>query len=390
MFITLSSCDVNEPKKDKPKPEGYQEDIPWPSLADSPWPMYHHDPQSSGRSKFIGPSSGLIEWEYRNKNKYLVSGIIVDKDSGIYAAYENDGLIILNYKGEEINKISIGATASSSTPIITKNGDIIFFTLDGVYSVTKNANTNWKYIDQGQKNMGANIDKEGNIFYINREKHKLIELSNEGKVLWEYYDKKFNTNSIITISTDAKYLYICSSGYLFSLDIEAKLKIWEYQNVTSEWNILDSQGNIYFIEQDKSIKNRYSFTSLNKSAKLRWKFEFSAPDEHSLDFQQATIDKNGNLYFGADTLFSVTFKGKLRWKYALTGKVLTPLVCDNYNIFMIDFNQPGSFNLTKINTVGNVVFEIKNIRSDFGSSPALSYNKLIIPSGNDETIYSIK
>lgn len=29
-----------------------QYDIVWESLADSPWPMFHHDPQSTGRSKY--------------------------------------------------------------------------------------------------------------------------------------------------------------------------------------------------------------------------------------------------------------------------------------------------------------------------------------------------
>ena len=54
-LLLLTACE-DEVIQSPPKPPGYQEDIPWPSLADSPWPMNHHDPQSSGRSKFIGPS----------------------------------------------------------------------------------------------------------------------------------------------------------------------------------------------------------------------------------------------------------------------------------------------------------------------------------------------
>ena len=34
---------------ESPKPPGYQEDIPWPSLADSPWPMFYGNPQNNGR-----------------------------------------------------------------------------------------------------------------------------------------------------------------------------------------------------------------------------------------------------------------------------------------------------------------------------------------------------
>jgi len=39
-----------------------QSHIEWPSLADSPWPMYRHDPQSTNRSQFQGPQTGIPEW----------------------------------------------------------------------------------------------------------------------------------------------------------------------------------------------------------------------------------------------------------------------------------------------------------------------------------------
>lgn len=32
-----------------------QVDIPWQTLADSPWPMIKHDPQLTGRSPYKGP-----------------------------------------------------------------------------------------------------------------------------------------------------------------------------------------------------------------------------------------------------------------------------------------------------------------------------------------------
>jgi len=50
-----------------------QTDIPWSSLADTPWPMHHHDPQSTGRSNYSGPQNGII-----SKKVYVgmsVSGI---------------------------------------------------------------------------------------------------------------------------------------------------------------------------------------------------------------------------------------------------------------------------------------------------------------------------
>ena len=39
---------------------GQQTAVAWPGLADTPWPMNHHDPQSTGRSPLLGPASGAI------------------------------------------------------------------------------------------------------------------------------------------------------------------------------------------------------------------------------------------------------------------------------------------------------------------------------------------
>ena len=39
-----------------------QQHIPWPSLADSPWPVLRGDMQATGRSKFVGPSTNNFIW----------------------------------------------------------------------------------------------------------------------------------------------------------------------------------------------------------------------------------------------------------------------------------------------------------------------------------------
>ena len=39
-----------------------QKHIPWPSLADSPWPFIRGDMQATGRSQFVGPSTNNILW----------------------------------------------------------------------------------------------------------------------------------------------------------------------------------------------------------------------------------------------------------------------------------------------------------------------------------------
>jgi hypothetical protein len=390
-FLITTSCDLTDPKKDNPKPEGYQEDIPWPSLADSPWPMHHGNPQSNGRIKFNVLINGSINWEFKNPNKYIVAGVAISSDSLIYVVYENEGLVILDKNGNEKQKFSGDFISSQTTPLITYLGDIIFFTLDGVYSVKKSGVINWKFDNSGQKSLGANIDKEGNIYYLNKSSKKLIVLNSlTGEMLWEYFDNRFNGNSVLTISPDGKNVYLNASKYLFAFDISTKDVKWTYQDVFSDWNFIDSQGNIYFIAESPNNNEKFLFTSLNQTGNLRWSFNFMPASFYVPQFAQATIDRQGNVYFVSDTLFSISFNGKLNWKKKIDGKVVTPLICDNYNIYYEEFTDPGSFNFIKIDNKGNAVFEIKNIQQNFGESPAIGFNQIIIPSGNDENVYSVK
>ena len=55
LIFVLISCKETPREPEKKEDISSQVDIPWPSLADTPWPMFHHDPQSTGRSKYAGP-----------------------------------------------------------------------------------------------------------------------------------------------------------------------------------------------------------------------------------------------------------------------------------------------------------------------------------------------
>lgn len=80
LMLLLMSCKENPTTpSEPPKPPGYQEDIPWPSLADSPWPMNHHDPQSTGRSRYVGPMNDSVYW-ILNLDYNQTSAVIGTKD----------------------------------------------------------------------------------------------------------------------------------------------------------------------------------------------------------------------------------------------------------------------------------------------------------------------
>ena len=68
-------------------PPGYQYDIPWPSLAYSPWPMYQNNPQSNGRSKYIGPQQGTLSDKIRAYN--MQSSILIGDSAVYFCAFDS-------------------------------------------------------------------------------------------------------------------------------------------------------------------------------------------------------------------------------------------------------------------------------------------------------------
>ena len=60
------------------------------------------------------------------------------------------------------------------------------------------------------------------------------------------------------------------------------------------------------------FSNYRKLYSINSEGAINWEFNFIA--NTLWDNTEPTIDYNGNIYFGADTLYSLSNSGKLRWK----------------------------------------------------------------------------
>ncbi len=59
-----------------------QVDIPWTTLADSPWPMVKHDPQFTGRSPYKGPQTPNIIWT-RDMENGIFSGPVIGETGNL-------------------------------------------------------------------------------------------------------------------------------------------------------------------------------------------------------------------------------------------------------------------------------------------------------------------
>ena len=98
-FFIFISCHKKSPTETPPDNNSHpQVDIPWPSLADSPWPMHHGNPQSTGRYSGAGPQLGSIAWKY-DVGHEVGTSVAIGSDSTIYFGSDGPYLWALNWDG---------------------------------------------------------------------------------------------------------------------------------------------------------------------------------------------------------------------------------------------------------------------------------------------------
>lgn len=393
--FSLVTCDSTEPPP--VKPQGYQEDIQWPSLADSPWPMNHGDPQGTGRSKYSGPAQGII-------TGYIPSGmmqnsIVIGNNKTVYFSPTRDttSLKAANYAGDILWQVNMRSFDANLTPLIANNDNIYFYSRFqndhyGIYAASPQGDIKWSYTQTSTFSLGMNIGKDGTIYFIDDD-HNLIALSSNGELKWECNDPRFQAAaySILTFSPDGETLYLnCYSG--------ATLAAFDLINKTIKWTwgtdklfntpVVDAQGNIYIFPSsfDSGVKKFYS---LNSNGTIRWEFEYSLNSEffNGLD---PTIDKNGNIYFGYTSIYSLTYEGKLRWEYRFENDAnFCPLICDkDGNIYAGTLYNK----IISLDNNGNLRWEVTaEIDRTLGCSPAISEDGLLFfPAYRSERIVIIK
>ena len=395
--VMITSCEQNPTAPNEPpKSPGYQEDIYWSSLADSPWPMNHHDPQSTGRSKYLGPQNGEIVDSIYAFN--LESGIVIGVDSTIYfISTLPSKLISANYKGEINWELSLG-NESTTTPIVTKDNNIIVAksSLGKITSLKSDGSFNWEFNNANEIwSVGLSIGLDGSIYFIDVESN-LVSLNPSGEENWRYQDGRFlsTNNAALTVSPDGKTLYIQGNQEsLFAFDIEKKEIKWNFTsgNLISS-PIVDYEGNLYLVPLP-ALNNETDFICLKSDGIIKWKFTY-ATTNYSIGNIEPAIDQLGNIIFGFDTLYSLNYTGELNWKIGLSDNefVTSPIICDvNGNVFIGTDNNsiPVVYCYSSLG-YKNWEVSLPGERAT-GLSPALSQNGLLfVPTFRSNYIYIIK
>ena len=320
---------------------------PGPPLADTPWPMFRHDPQHTGRSPYSGPEMPNLKWNYTtggginsspaigsdgtiyvgstDHNLYAInpddslkwsytmdliqcSSPAVDSDGTIYVGSFDGKLHAINPDGTEKWSYNTGSTIESS-PTIGSDGTIYVGSGLDLYAINPDGSLKWSYRTEHDIYSSPAIGFDGTI-YVGSQDNKLYAINPDGNFKWSYH-----TGSLIrsspAIGSDGT-IYVGSYDYrLYAINPNGNLK-WSYTTGSGIHSspAIGSDGTIYVGSFDGKLH------AINPDGTKKWNYTTAKAIDSS-----PAVDSDGAIYVGSqdNKLYAINPDGSLRWSYT-TGR----------------------------------------------------------------------
>jgi hypothetical protein len=354
-----------------------QMDLYWPGLANSPWPMFLHDPQHTGRSPYRGPQEGKVEWLF-DAGYNVYSSPAIDIDGGIYFS-----VLLYNFfysvtpSGGRRWRSSGGG--GDGSPLIGSDGTIYISgqaktqPSSALLSYDGSGNLKWEYLIEGRPVLASPaMSYDGETIYIVSK--YLYAIRKDGTLGWKRLPSDSSDSGFQYspgMSPDGSTLYVPAWNALYAMDTSGAVK-WQFGCRTPGTPAVDNDGNVYFVA---SPSNLYS---LSRSGAIRW----MRTDIIAGGFDSGpVIGRDGTIYIAGQALHAVDYAGKLKWKYGFTtvtgcipaidsagtlyvGGCTTRTPADSINFFAINPNGTLKFGMSLRSPDGSV--------PDIDSRPAIS------------------
>lgn len=385
VLAQLMSCKDSEPPVGSDPPEvpadtnwvtHLQVDIAWPGLASSPWPMFLHDPQHTGRSAYRGPQEGRVEWMF-NAGFTVYSSPAIDFDGTIYFACFNEYFFGVTSSG--IEKWRSWGGGGDGSPLIASDGTIYIYGSGAsqlnksLLSYDRSGNLNWEYvIGVSQALSSPVISRDGEMIYLAAK--FLHAIRKDGSLHWKLLPPDSSDAAYyysVAMSPDGATLYVPGFKALYAVDTSGSVR-WKFSCTSPGNPAVDNDGNVYFGEGSGRVY------SLSSNGAVRWTCNdiFWGPMDPG-----PVIGRDGTIYITGQALYAIDYAGRLKWKHALPGSSqCIPAIDSAGTIYLgrATLRTPAdSVNFLAVNPDGTLKFGL-SLRSldgtvpDIDSRPAIS------------------
>jgi hypothetical protein len=253
-------------------------------LANSPWPMFRHDRQHSGRSPYAGPGVPARKWAYVMEQyvNFLPSSPAIGADGTIYA-------------------ISYNGYSDEPTDPSTRNQ---------LHAVDPDGMLKWKFqLDpNGIIDSSPAVGIDGTIYITSWAPSRLYAVNPDGTLQWTFADDQMTAciSSSPAVGPDGT-IYSGGDG-LCAFNPNGTLK-WVI-NIDSVYTspAVGTDGTIYIV-------GRTALFAVNPDGTLKWSFE---PVEFAIVSPMSlAVGADGTIYVGAQdgNLYAVNSDGTLKWSF---------------------------------------------------------------------------
>ena len=280
-------------------------------LADSAWPMFHHDPQHTGRSPYNGPETPVLQWSYTTGGYMGWSSSALATNGTIYVGtWNGNELYALNPDGSEKWTFDTPDFVGN-TPMIGADGTIYAGSDNGnFYAINPDGTQKWVFQTEDYWETNPTIGTNGTIYFDSN--NFLYALNPDGTLKWTLPFRACSSpalgtdGTIYVNSTDIAY----SEGTLNAIYPSGTLK-WTCKTAKNLYShpSIGADGTIFIMSQDNTLY------AINPDGSKKWQNSYS-----SNFFGYAAIGSDGSIYVGsnyATNLYAINpDNGSLKWTFS--------------------------------------------------------------------------
>ena len=341
LLLAAACTDKKDPVKPEPNPEpppvpAYtfiygdtlnataqcpQVDIPWPSLANSPWPMAMVNQQGLSRTPFPVLTGGSLIWSEPpvpadTGYGHCDRGLAVGPDGTIY---RNDGWsahTAISTAGQKLWTISDPYEPRSGAAI-GNDSTIYCGARHGFLAISPKGTVKWAFReDLSFSEIRPLIGMDGTIYA--RSNSTLYAVTPDGSELW-HAEVSSNYLYCITASPDGEALYVNgATENLVALNANTGNEIWRFHLGFDRYYhvAVDNAGNLYTCRTVQDTLRE--IISISPGGEERWSYRASNSYDALTQWMSCpSIACNGYIYTDMHEggLIALDYEGQFRWSF---------------------------------------------------------------------------